>query len=163
MWNQRWEYDKDPGTLFRALYGLVAEGSEFRLALAGENFRVVPAEFAEAQARLGERLVHYGYAASLAEYARLLWESDLVVSTALHEFFGVSILEAIYCGCRPVLPRRLSYPELIPAEMQLSLPVRRLRRADGIACAPGCGHPARLPGLREAAAQLRLGAAGAGV
>jgi glycosyltransferase involved in cell wall biosynthesis len=28
----------------------------------------------------------------------------------------MSVLEAIYCGCRPVLPRRLSYPELIPAE-----------------------------------------------
>jgi glycosyltransferase involved in cell wall biosynthesis len=75
-----------------------------------------PAEFEEARARLGDRLVHYGYAASEADYARLLWHADIVLSTAIHEFFGVGVVEAIYCGCLPILPRQLSYPELIPAE-----------------------------------------------
>ncbi len=75
-----------------------------------------PAEFEEARTRLGDRLVHYGYAESEADYARLLWDADIVLSTAIHEFFGVSIVEAITCGCLPILPRRLSYPELIPAQ-----------------------------------------------
>ncbi|PKO23748.1 MAG: DUF3524 domain-containing protein [Chloroflexi bacterium HGW-Chloroflexi-1] len=114
LWNQRWEYDKDPETMLRALYALADEGLPFRVALAGENFRVEPAEFTGAQARLGERLVHYGYAGSETEYARLLWDADVVLSTAIHEFFGVSVVEAVYCGCWPVLPNRLSYPELLP-------------------------------------------------
>ena len=114
LWNQRWEYDKDPETMLRALYALADEGLAFRVALAGANFRVQPAEFTEAQRRLGDRLVHYGYIESDADYARLLWEADIVLSTALHEFFGVSVVEALYCGCLPVLPNRLSYPELIP-------------------------------------------------
>jgi glycosyltransferase involved in cell wall biosynthesis len=117
LWNQRWEYDKDPGTMFEALYRLADEGEQFQVALAGENFRMIPDEFDKARWRLGERLAHYGYLAERADYARLLWQADLVVSTALHEFFGVSIIEALYCGCTPVLPARLSYPELIPAEL----------------------------------------------
>jgi len=102
--------------MLRALYALADEGLAFRVALAGENFRMQPAEFEAARARLGDRLVHFGYAASEADYARLLWDTDIVLSTAIHEFFGVSIVEAIYCGCLPILPCRLSYPELIPAE-----------------------------------------------
>jgi len=117
LWNQRWEFDKDPATMLAALYTLADEGVPFRVALAGENFRVQPAEFTEARERLGPRLIHFGYAESEAAYAHLLWDADVVLSTAVHEFFGVSVVEAIYCGAAPVLPDRLSYPELIPPEL----------------------------------------------
>jgi glycosyltransferase involved in cell wall biosynthesis len=114
LWNQRWEYDKDPQTFFRALDVLMEEGPDFRVALAGANVRQRPEEFEAARERLGERVVHFGHADE-ATYARLLWQADVVVSTAIHEFFGVAVVEAIYCGCFPVLPRRLSYPEIIPS------------------------------------------------
>ena len=116
-WNQRWEYDKNPSEFFNALYALDALGLPFELAIAGESFGQQPAEFDEARVRLASHIVHYGYAPDLETYARLLWEADLVVSTAQHEFFGISVLEAIYCGCYPLLPRRLSYPELLPAHL----------------------------------------------
>jgi glycosyltransferase involved in cell wall biosynthesis len=115
VWNHRWEYDKDPGTFFRAIYTLADEGLDFGLVLLGESFRNQPEEFLEARQRLPERIVHFGYVEDAASYARLLWQADVVVSTALHEFFGVAVVEACYCGCLPILPRRLSYPELIPA------------------------------------------------
>lgn len=116
LWNQRWEYDKDPETMLRALVCLADEGIPFRVALAGESFRVQPTEFEAARDRLGERMVHYGYADD-DTYARLLRSADVVLSTAIHEFFGVSVVEAIYCGAHPVLPRRLSYGELVPAAL----------------------------------------------
>ncbi|MEJ2209757.1 MAG: DUF3524 domain-containing protein [Anaerolineae bacterium] len=116
VWNHRWEYDKDPATFFRALYALDDEGHDFGLILLGEVFRNRPDEFLEARQRLGNRILHFGYAEEAADYGRLLWQADVVVSTALHEFFGAAVVEACYCGCYPVLPRRLSYPELIPAE-----------------------------------------------
>jgi glycosyltransferase involved in cell wall biosynthesis len=118
LWNHRWEYDKDPETFFRAVYALAGEGLDFSLVLLGESFRNKPAEFLEARQRLGERIVHFGFAEDTATYGRLLWQADIVVSTANHEFFGASIVEACYCGCLPILPRGLSYPELIPASNQ---------------------------------------------
>lgn len=113
LWNQRWEYDKDPQTFFRALDILVEQDVEFRVALAGSNVRQQPEEFETARRRLGKRVVHYGRA-DRKLYHRLLWESDVVVSTARHEFFGIAVVEAIYSRCFPVLPDRLAYPEIIP-------------------------------------------------
>ncbi len=113
LWNQRWEYDKDPATFFRALRELVARGLHFRVALAGANVRQAPEEFEAAREWLGNRIVHYGRA-DRATYQRLLWEADIVVSTAYHEFFGIAVVEAIYCQTFPLLPNRLAYPELLP-------------------------------------------------
>ena len=116
LWNHRWEYDKDPETFFRAIFQLAREGWDFGLVLLGESFRNRPSEFLEARDRLADRIVHFGYAANAATYARLLWQSDIVVSTALHDFFGAAVVEACYCGCFPLLPARLSYPELLPED-----------------------------------------------
>ena len=116
VWNHRWEYDKAPEELFLALEVLKDRGVAFRLAVAGSGATVAPEEFARARAALDGRVVQWGRLDDGADYAALLWAADVVASTAIHEFFGVAVLEAVYCGCRPVLPRRLSYPELIPAE-----------------------------------------------
>lgn len=116
LWNHRWEEDKNPSAFFKALYGLVNRDIPFRVALVGENFRQQPTEFEEAREKLGARVTHYGYLDSFAEYARLLWSADYVVSTAYQDFFGIAIAEAIYCGCVPLLPNRLNYPALIPSD-----------------------------------------------
>lgn len=116
LWNQRWEYDKQPKHFFSLLYKLQAVGAPFRVAVAGETFRRSPAEFEIARGRLHQSTVQWGYLENRADYDSLLRQADLVISTALHEFFGVSILEAVVAGVFPLLPRRLSYPELLPEE-----------------------------------------------
>ena len=121
LWNQRWEYDKNPEAFFRTMNRLDDAGYDFRLILAGKHFREQPEEFERAFERYAERILHYGYAEDFAEYSRLLHRADLVVSTSIHEFFGVAIQEAIYCGCHPLLPNRLSYPELIPDSLHRPL------------------------------------------
>lgn len=121
LWNQRWEYDKNPGAFFRMMNRLDDTGHVFRLILAGEHFEEQPKEFERAFERYAERILHYGYAEDFEEYSRLLHRADIVVSTAVHEFFGIAMMEAIYCGCHPLLPNRLSYPELIPASLHRPL------------------------------------------
>lgn len=116
VWNHRWEYDKDPGAFFDGLYQLQQRGVPFRVALAGANQGLPSRVFVEASRRLADHIVQWGRLPTFADYASLLWEADIVVSTALHEFFGTAVVEAVYCGCRPVLPARLAYPELLPAE-----------------------------------------------
>lgn len=116
IWNQRWEYDKDPVRLFDALERLADSGTDFRLAICGENFRNVPEEFEDAHRRLDHHLVQYGYA-ERAVYEQLLLDASAVISTAKHEFFGVAAVEAMAAGAVPVFPQGLSYPELVPKEL----------------------------------------------
>jgi len=116
VWNHRWEYDKNPEDFFAAIGDLADDGLPFRLAVAGESFRQVPVIFDVARRRLSSRIDHFGYLESRADYARLLHSADIAVSTARHEFFGISAIEAIYCGCYPLFPNKLTYPELLPSE-----------------------------------------------
>ncbi|BCR03629.1 glycosyl transferase family 1 [Desulfuromonas versatilis] len=118
LWNHRWEYDKNPEEFFRALFLLAARGLEFEVAVLGESYRRAPAIFAEARRRLGERIVQFGYARDFGEYAGWLWRADILPVTSIHDFFGVSVVQAMYCGCRPLLPRRLAYPEHLPPAEQ---------------------------------------------
>lgn len=118
LWNHRWEYDKGPEDFFSVLFDLADEGLPFRVAVAGETFRQAPIIFDVARRRLAEHIEHFGYLKSRGAYARLLHRADIAVSTALHEFFGIAAVEAMYCGCFPLWPNRLTYPELLPEEIQ---------------------------------------------
>ncbi len=114
IWNHRWEFDKNPSVFFNALDAVLNKGLDFRLALLGENFQVVPKEFIAARKRYKHRIVRYGYEPSRKKYYQWLMEGAIVISTANQENFGISVVEAIRHGCLPLLPHRLSYPEIIP-------------------------------------------------
>ncbi|MBX0329870.1 DUF3524 domain-containing protein [Oscillochloris sp. ZM17-4] len=117
LWSSRWEYDKQPEAFFAGLDALERRGADFRLIVAGEHIDPNAPAFAEARARWAARSIHWGYAASRQAYARLLRRADVLVSTAIQEFFGIGVVEAMFCGCAPILPRRLNYPDLIPAPL----------------------------------------------
>ena len=114
LWNHRWEHDKDPETFADGIRA-VAETHSFRLALAGERFGTVPGVLDELASEMDDRLEVNDHL-DVDEYRALLLRSDIVVSTALQEFFGISVVEAVAAGARPVLPHRLAYPWLIPEE-----------------------------------------------
>ncbi len=114
IWNHRWEFDKNPEAFFAALDGLLRQGVAFRLAVLGVHFKDQPPVFAEARARFGDRVVQFGFVDSRPEYVAWLKRGCVVVSTAIQENFGIAVVEAVRHGCLPLLPNRLSYPEIIP-------------------------------------------------
>ncbi|MBW1644732.1 MAG: DUF3524 domain-containing protein, partial [Deltaproteobacteria bacterium] len=116
LWNHRWEDDKNPEAFFRLLLRLADRGLPFRLAVLGQRYGRQPKVFAAARRRLAARIVQWGYVESRREYAAWLHRADILPVTARHDFFGVSVVEALYCRCHPLLPRRLSYPEHVPAD-----------------------------------------------
>ena len=113
LWAARWEHDKNPEDFFEAMKVLKEKGLGFRLNVIGEQFQDQPEVFNWAKEYFADHIDRWGYQSSRAEYEATLTESDIVVSTANHEFFGIGMLEAIADGCFPVLPNRLSYPAII--------------------------------------------------
>ncbi|MDP6636024.1 MAG: DUF3524 domain-containing protein [Phycisphaerae bacterium] len=112
LWAARWEHDKGPETFFDAIGRLQDAGVDFRLSVIGQQFNQVPPVFAAARTRLADRIDRWGYQETLDDYRAALMEADVFVSTARHEFFGISAVEAAAAGATPVLPERLAYPEV---------------------------------------------------
>jgi len=115
LYNHRWEYDKGPDEFFGALEGVAEAGHDFRLAVAGQAFRQVPPVFERAKRRFKGRIIQFGHL-EREGYRALLARADIVVSTAIQEFFGMAVAEAVAAGAWPLVPGRLSYPEVIPPE-----------------------------------------------
>ena len=60
--------------------------------------------------------MQFGYAKTFENYAKWLWKADILLVTSNQDFFGGSIMEAVYCQTIPLLPRRLTYPELFQVD-----------------------------------------------
>jgi glycosyltransferase involved in cell wall biosynthesis len=114
LWNHRWEYDKNPEEFFEVLNLLQSRGLAFQVALLGESFSRVPQEFERARKQLGDKIIQYGYIEDFPGYAEWVFKADILPVTSNQDFFGMSVVEAVYCGCFPLLPKRLSYPEIVP-------------------------------------------------
>ncbi len=116
VWNHRWEYDKNPDLFFETMIDLDKADFAFKLIILGEQFRTAPPVFGATQKILKDKIIHFGYAKNRSDYIRHLQAGTISISTSIHEFFGLAVLEAIAAGNVPLLPYRLSYPELIPRE-----------------------------------------------
>jgi len=114
VWNHRWEYDKAPERMFDALLKLHDAGENFRVHVIGQQFRKQPPVFDEMYPRLQQHIGEWGMVESEHDYQSLLQRSHVVLTTALHEFQGLAVLEAVASGCVPLAPDRLAYRDYIP-------------------------------------------------
>ena len=118
LWNQRWESDRNPTAFFRMMDRLDDSGCAFDLILAGDQTSEKPKELEKIWKKYGDRILHYGFVDDFDTYSTLLHRADIVVSTSSYEFFCTAVMEAVYCGCHPLLPDGLTYTELIPQPLR---------------------------------------------
>ena len=116
LWNHRWEYDKGPDRLLALVNALQASGLVCELNVVGQQFRQTPKAFTLIEAVLEQSTTLqkgcWGYIDSTHDYQQLLQQCDVVLSTALHDYQGIAVLEAVQAGCVPLLPNQLVYPEI---------------------------------------------------
>jgi glycosyltransferase involved in cell wall biosynthesis len=113
VWNHRWEYDKGPEHLLAIANALLCSGVNFVLHVVGRQFREQAPEFAALHALLrgANAIGYWGFIEDSEEYMYLLHQCDVALSTALHDFQGLALMQACAAGCSPLAPSRLVYPE----------------------------------------------------
>jgi glycosyltransferase involved in cell wall biosynthesis len=150
VWTGRFEHDKGGDSLWHTLVELERVGLEYELAVTGQQFRTVPAVFGRIEKAFSHRLVQFGYIPSALSYRALLRGADMVLSTAMHEFQGLAVLEAVAAGCLPAVPDRQAYPEIYPSQFRYDShpddPALDGRAAAGLLCRLAAGM--EQPGLQ---------------
>ena len=115
-WNHRWEHDKGPDRLVKVLELVKQRSLDCQFFIFGQQFRVIPPALRQLTAAFKNQIAHLGYIADERAYYRKLAQCDVVLSTALHDFQGLAVLEALRLGCIPLVPDRLAYREFIPSQ-----------------------------------------------
>jgi len=110
LWNHRWEYDKHPQLFADALCKLKEKNIHFQLALLGERAAIKPDALKRIEETCAENII-INEKVTTEKYCETLQQASIVVSTAIHEFQGLSIMQAVSAGCIPVVPDDLCYAE----------------------------------------------------
>lgn len=114
VWNHRWEYDKAPQVFVDAIELLLKHKTEFRLALLGARSKPGHPELERLRKRVPGPWIVADNCLPKKEYRAVLGKAQIVVSTAIHEFQGIAMLEAVSAGASPLVPDALCYPEQYP-------------------------------------------------
>ncbi len=125
VWNHRWEYDKGIELLADIIEQVKEAGLRYRFHIVGQQFRHRPKAFKEIDRDLDEISTfldmprgNFGYIEHTDQYQALLASCHVVLSTAKHDFQGLSVQQACLAGCQAAVPDALVYPEYIPPQFR---------------------------------------------
>lgn len=113
-WSARWEQEKRPDLLLAIARQLVDRGIDIGLHILGcdeDRWR----EEVNADPKLGAIVERRSGYLPQDDYWDVLASSDIWLSTAEHEFFGIAAIEAAMLGATPVVPAALAYGETLPS------------------------------------------------
>lgn len=113
LWNHRWEHDKNPKLFLDFLNKLQNDDIQFKLLLLGERYKKTPDVFTTIINNFKKHIISDNYCKTYDDYLSYLDISDYVISSSNQENYGISVIEAVSRGAIPLLPNRLSYPEIL--------------------------------------------------
>ena len=110
LWNHRWEHDKNPELFIKGIEVLQRKSIDFKLIILGKGTEK------EEVKKLFEKqfkneLIHCGYVEGRESYLKLISKATHIPVTSKHDFFGLSIAEAMSYNCFAILPNHQAYPE----------------------------------------------------
>ena len=110
LWNHRWEHDKNPELFIKGLEHLQSKKINFKLIVTGKGSETSKIQDL-IRLKFPNELIHCGYCESREDYYKLLIQSTHLPVTSKHDFFGISVAEAMDLGCFAILPNHQAYPE----------------------------------------------------
>ncbi len=121
LWNHRWEHDKNYTLFIKGLEFLKMKSIDFKLIILGKGTEKNEVKkFFENHFK--RELIHCGYVETRKEYCHLLSKVTHVPVTSKHDFFGLSVAEAMSYGCFAILPKHQAYPEHLDGNEESGLP-----------------------------------------
>ncbi len=110
LWNHRWEHDKNPDLFIEGLEFLQRKSISFKLIILGKGTekKEVKSFFKK---HFPNELIHCGFVETRKKYTDLISEATHIPVTSKHDFFGLSVAEAMSNGCFAILPNHQAYPE----------------------------------------------------
>lgn len=129
LWNHRWAWDKAPDRFLEVLRKMKKASLDCRLILMGPHVddpNVNP--FHRDLESFSELIIHRGTAKSKKAYHHWLASSDVLIHEPRQEFFGISVLEAMFHGVLPIVPNRGPYSEFVPSDMLTDEPIATLQK-----------------------------------
>ena len=117
LWNHRWDYDKNPSSFQNLSLALIKEFPHLKIALLGEDSQKSDV-FSQLKGH-SQNIVKEGFLNNREEYWSTLTSSKILPVTSIHDFQGISLLEAMISGVIPLVPNRMVYPEILQELPQL--------------------------------------------
>jgi glycosyltransferase involved in cell wall biosynthesis len=108
LWNHRWDEDKNPAEFYDLIKTLIKEDFQFELALLGDLERTAYHQMFQ---DLCPDKIKYKGKLPRDEYVKVLRSATISPVTSLHDFFGISVVEAILSGVKVFVPQRMAYHE----------------------------------------------------
>ena len=125
VWNHRWEYDKGIELLAHIIEQVKEARIRFRFHIVGQQFSQRPEAFEAIDRHLDEISAFFdmprgsfGYIEDEDQYQTLLASCHVALSTAKHDFQGLSVQQACLAGCQAAVPNALVYPEYVPPQFR---------------------------------------------